>query len=97
VIIAAKTVLQSSYSREVERRADAFAVELIKKLGGNPRALGAILVRIEGSNHPGIKLLLDHPDTKDRLAAINLAQSDRVAALLTPAEWAALKRICAGS
>jgi Zn-dependent protease with chaperone function len=97
VIIAAKTVLQSSYSREVERRADAFAVELMKKLGGNPRALGAILVRIEGSNHPGIKLLLDHPDTKDRLAAINLAQSDRVAALLTPAEWAALKRICAGS
>jgi Zn-dependent protease with chaperone function len=97
VILAAKTLLQSSYSREVERRADAFSVELMNKLGGDARALGAILLRIEGSNHPGLKLLLDHPDTRDRLAAINgTPQPQTVKALLTPAEWAAVKRICAG-
>jgi Zn-dependent protease with chaperone function len=97
VIIAAKTLLQSSYSREVERRADAFGVELMNKLGANPRALGAILVRIEGSSHPGIKLLLDHPDVKDRVAAINAAAQPKASApLLAPGEWAALKRICAG-
>jgi Zn-dependent protease with chaperone function len=97
VVLAARTLLETSYSREVERRADAFGVDIITKLGGDPRALGAILVRIDGGNHPGMKLLLDHPDTKDRLAAINAAAPPKtVAALLTPAEWAALKRICAG-
>ncbi len=97
VIIATKSLLQTSYSREVERRADAFGSELITTLGGDPRALGAILVRIDGTNHPGMKLLVDHPDTKDRLAAINAAVRPKAAAaLLTPAEWAALKRICAG-
>jgi Zn-dependent protease with chaperone function len=98
VVVASKTLLQTSYSREVERRADAYAVELVTKLGANPRALGAILVRIDGSNHPGMKLLLDHPDTQDRLKAIETAApATGQAALLSPAEWAALKRICAGS
>ena len=96
VIIATKALLQTSYSREVERRADAFGIELMTRLGGDPRALGAILLRLDGTNHPGIKLLLDHPDTKDRLAAINTAPPTKGAALLDPVEWAALKRICAG-
>jgi len=97
VIVASKTLLQNSYSREVERRADAFAVDLVGGLGGNPRALGAILVRIDGGSHPGVKLLLDHPDTRDRLAAINAAAPAKAAGtLLTAAEWDALKRVCAG-
>jgi hypothetical protein len=97
VVLAARTLLQSSYSREVERRADAFGVQLMDKLGGDPRALGAILIRIDGSSHPGLKLLLDHPDTKDRLAAINAAQRpNSMKVLVTPAEWAAIKRICSG-
>jgi len=37
-------------------------------------------------------------EAKDRLAAINTAPTVKSpAALLSPAEWAALKRICAGS
>jgi len=96
VVLASKALLQTSYSREVERRADAYAVELMTRLGGDPRALGAILLRVDGTNHPGMKLLLDHPDTKDRLAAINTAPPTKGAALLDPVEWAALKRICAG-
>ena len=97
MVLAARTLLQTSYSREVERHADAFSVELMSKLGGDPRALGGILVRIDGGSHPGMKLLLNHPDTKDRLAAINETPTPKtVASLLTPAEWAALKRICAG-
>src|SRR5712691_5473850 len=51
VIIATKALLQTSYSREVERRADAFGSELMTTLGGDPRALGAILVRIDGTLH----------------------------------------------
>jgi Zn-dependent protease with chaperone function len=97
VVMASKALLQTSYSREVERRADAYGVDLITKIGGNPHALGDILARIDGSNHPGMKLLLDHPDTQDRLAAIKtVAPVKSPIALLSPAEWTALKRICAG-
>jgi predicted Zn-dependent protease len=80
----------------VERRADAHAIDLMAKAGGDPHALGALLVRIEGTNHPGPKLLLDHPDTQDRLAAINAAPAIKTKPLLSPSEWAALKRICVG-
>ena len=97
VVMAAKALLQTSYSREVERRADAFGVDLANRVGSDGRALGAILVRIEGASHPGTKLLLDHPDTRDRLAAINAATTVKSSvAPLDPAGWAALKRICAG-
>jgi Zn-dependent protease with chaperone function len=98
-IFAAKTILQTNYSREVEAAADAFGVRVMIKMGGDPRALATILERIAGSTHPGPKLLLDHPDTADRVIAINALAGDAkpTKALLEPAEWAALKRICSGS
>jgi Zn-dependent protease with chaperone function len=97
-VMATQVLLRSSYARDVERRADAYGVELMSKLGADARALGALLVRIDGANHPGMpKILLDHPDTKDRLAAINTVPAVKSpVALLAPAEWAALKRICGG-
>jgi Zn-dependent protease with chaperone function len=101
VVIAAKTVVQSAYSREVEAAADLYGVRLMQKIGGDPRAFAAILQRIAGAIEPGFKMLRDHPQTKDRVAAVTAAagapQSATQSAhepLLTPAEWAALKRIC---
>ncbi len=80
----------------MEAQADGYAVTVMQKIGGDPRALGSILQRIAGTSHPGPKLLLDHPETKDRVAAIEaLAGSAPTRALLGSAEWAALKRICA--
>jgi len=97
VVMASKTLLETSYSREVERRADAYGIDLVARVGGNPRALGDILARIDGANHPGMTLLNDHPDTKDRIAAINSAAPvTNAVALIVPDEWAALKRVCAG-
>ena len=64
-------MLQSSYSREVEAAADVYGVELMDKVGGDARALGAILAKIGGATEPGMKILLDHPETKARIAAIN--------------------------
>ena len=96
VIFAAKTILQTTYSREVEASADGYAVGLMRQVGGDARALGTILTRIAGT-HPGPKLFLDHPDTPSRVIHINsLAGSDPTRPLLSPAEWAALKRICSG-
>jgi Zn-dependent protease with chaperone function len=97
VVIAAKTVVQSAYSREVEAAADLYGVGLMAKIGGDGRAFAAILDRIAGAIEPGVKILLDHPQTKDRVAAINAAVAAAPAALkplLAPPEWAALKQIC---
>jgi Zn-dependent protease with chaperone function len=97
VVIGARAVLKSSYSRDVEASADQVAVDLMRKAGGDQRALAAILTRISGANHPGVQILADHPDTRDRVAAINKASTSAPSqGLLEPTEWAALKRICGG-
>lgn len=97
VVIAAKTVVQSAYSREVETAADLYGVSLMARAGGDPRALGTMLERIAGGIEPGAKLLRDHPETKERVARINAiagAMPVTPKPLLTPPEWAALKKIC---
>lgn len=96
VVIAARTVLKSSYSRRVEAAADAYSVDLMAKAGGDPHALAAILKRIAGDKKEGMKLLLDHPETRDRIAAIEaVAVGGTRAPLLDAADWSALKQICA--
>jgi predicted Zn-dependent protease len=96
VVLSAKTLLKNRYSRDVENASDIYGVGLMNKIGGDPRALGRILLRIAGT-HSGPKLLLDHPETRDRVAAIEaVAGSAPSRPLLDQAEWAALKNICAG-
>jgi predicted Zn-dependent protease len=98
VVIGARAVLQSSYSRDVEGAADRYGVDLMSRAGGDPRALGPILDRIAGAIHPGTEILSDHPDTKARVAVINSLASPAQPArpLLEVDEWRALKRICMG-
>lgn len=98
VIFAAKTVLQLAYSREVEAAADRYALGVMARAGGDGRALGSILGRIAGAIEPGVKILLDHPETRERIAIIDTQAGPAPAApILSAAEWAALKRICSGS
>jgi predicted Zn-dependent protease len=96
VVIAARTVLKSSYSRRIETAADAYSVALMAKAGGDPHALAAILARIVTDREHGIKILLDHPETRDRIAAIDaVALSGPITPLLDATDWNALKQICA--
>jgi len=89
-------VLKSSYSRRVEAAADAYSVNLIGKAGGDPHALAAILSRIVADKEQGMRILLDHPETKDRIAAIDAAPvPGATVPLLDAADWSALKQICA--
>ncbi|HEY1363394.1 MAG TPA: M48 family metallopeptidase [Xanthobacteraceae bacterium] len=101
VVLAATTILKTSYSRQAEAAADAYGVRLMAILGGDMRALGRILLRIAGATHPGPRILVDHPETRQRVAAIDalaaLTPSAPSRALLDPAEWAALKSICVRS
>jgi Zn-dependent protease with chaperone function len=97
VVLAAKTVLQSSYSREAEAAADAYGAELMVKAHGNPRSLATMLGKLGGATEPGMKILLDHPETKARIAAINkVVNAHPGPPFLEAGEWAALRRICAG-
>ena len=98
VVFAARSVLQSSYTREAETAADAYGTDLINKAGGDARGLASMLDKIGGATEPGTKILMDHPETKARVAAINKAATV-VSPLpfLNASEWAALKNICAGS
>jgi Zn-dependent protease with chaperone function len=96
VVIAARTLIQSSYSREVETSADAFATRLMAQAGGDGAALGSIIARIEGDREPGTRIWLDHPEVQERVRAINAIASPRSGASLLDAEqWIALKQICA--
>lgn len=97
VVFAAESLLKSAYSRHKEAAADDYAVRTMQALNANPRALATFLARIAGSSKRG-SIFLGHPATPDRVARINAIASPQGggAALLDRAEWAALKRICAG-
>jgi predicted Zn-dependent protease len=97
IVIAARTVLQSSYSREAEAAADGYGVALINKVGGQGEGLGALLTRIDDLHGSGPAILRDHPQTADRVAAIrSLAKPASGVPLLDSAQWMALKNICVG-
>ena len=94
-VIAARKIVESAYSRDVESSADRYGVDLMTKIGGDGRALGTMLERIAGAIEPGIVILRDHPDTKARVAQINaISPPHHGPPLLDAADWAALKRIC---
>lgn len=69
----------------------------MNKAGGDAREFAAILAKIGGATEPGMTILLDHPQTKARVAAINrIAETRPAAPFLDAREWAALKKVCAG-
>jgi Zn-dependent protease with chaperone function len=95
VIVAARGVLRTAYSRTAEAAADEFGARLMHKVGGDPHALGAILLRISGPAAVMPHFLLDHPAAQERADAIaKIAQPSPLKALLSPPEWEALKSIC---
>jgi Zn-dependent protease with chaperone function len=97
VVIAAKTLIDASYSRRIESAADVYGVRLVGAAGGDPTALASILRRIEGDRRPGAHIWIDHPQVEDRVRVIRqIATPAAAAALLDAEQWAALKRICAG-
>lgn len=97
LVIGSKFLLSNRYSRQNETDADDFAIDVMTKAGGDVRALGAFLRRV--ARMPGerrLELLLTHPVTDDRIAAIEkAAPAGGGRPLLDEAEWRALKAICA--
>ncbi|BCJ91029.1 metalloendopeptidase [Terrihabitans soli] len=93
VIFAAQSLLDASHSRDAETEADDFAVEAMTKLGRSPVPLGEFLKRLTGDQTATI--LDSHPVSSERLARIRQSDVKTTGpALLTDAEWDALKDIC---
>ena len=95
VLFAARSIVDASYSREAETRADGFAISAMHNLGRSPRPMGEFLVRVTGGGR--ISTVIDsHPLSAERLD--RMKEQDRAATgapILTDQEWRALKAICA--
>lgn len=96
VIIATRTLLDKSYSREAEYRADGYAIETMRKLGRSAAPMGELLVRITGANGKSrFTILASHPFSGARLERMKKAMAVHTGEpLLSAAEWEALKAIC---
>jgi Zn-dependent protease with chaperone function len=72
------TLANLSYSRQMEREADRYAVDLLKQKGIPIGAFADLLQRLQSSHRAGAapdwaRYLETHPDTEDRIAAIRAA------------------------
>jgi Zn-dependent protease with chaperone function len=96
MVFVGRSLFDASYSREAERAADAFAIEVMRKLGRSPKPLGDLLVRVTGTEaNKSISLLSSHPLSEDRLALMSKeTYASSGPEILSPGEWKALKNIC---
>ena len=96
ILFVGRSLFDASYSRDQERAADAFAIDVLHKLGRSPKPLGDLLVRVTGTEANSMTLLSSHPLSEDRLALMSRDMPATVGPeLLSAAEWKALKSICA--
>ncbi len=79
---ASDLFLDSRYSRDLEREADAYAHQLLAQIGQNPRTLGNALELLESQYHSGRNRVKNqssyastHPTTGDRVAAAQAAEA----------------------
>jgi len=95
-IFATRTLVTAAYSREVEARADEFAIGAMHALGRSPKPMGELLFRITGAQKSmPMTILASHPLTEDRLERMSKeATPDEGAPILTAVEWQALKKVC---
>ncbi len=82
-------LLQMKYSRDNEREADAYAVEMMRKAKMSPHHLGVILGRLDDGDkrRPGLPTFLStHPATEERAALAGTGKGDTEVAQQEEAE-----------
>ncbi len=94
VLFAARSIIDASYSRDAETRADDFAIHGMHALGRSPEPLGELLVRMTGGSR--VPTIIDsHPVSAERLERMKKdARPVTGEPILTEQEWQALKNIC---
>lgn len=95
VVIFSRILIDSAYSRQVEKAADDFASKTMLALGRSARPMGLLLKRIEGNESKVPAFLSTHPVTDQRLRDMEAqVPSATGRPLLNDEEWQALKEIC---
>lgn len=96
IVYASRTLMQSAFSRDAEREADRYAVDLMLKAGGDPLGLARFFMGSGVADPGGFAWITSHPANAEREQAIRDAVANRraVAAALTPQQWTALRSIC---
>ncbi|MFC3676474.1 M48 family metallopeptidase [Ferrovibrio xuzhouensis] len=97
-VSVASYLLDAAYTRDMESEADGLALQRLQDAGIDPAAAAGFFRRLPaalpGGELPAI--LSTHPGHAERAARFAAAAAARpVAPVLTPAEWQALKTICA--
>jgi len=66
-----QTMMNSGYSRALEREADQAAVQMLRRVGYDPHALVDMLIVMDSRLEPGrMDFAKTHPDPKDRIREI---------------------------
>ena len=90
----------SAYTRDLEAEADAGATAMLNASGIGSAGLAAFFRSIQERESEGLSLpayLSTHPETGERIAAIEAKQSRAAAPALSDSDWKALKAICRGT
>ncbi len=93
--IAGVALVGAAYSREMEREADAYAVDLMRRRKIDPEPLAAWMEKLGQDGPPGLfSLFLTHPRSPERAAVLREIQVENPRPVLSDSDFAALKKIC---
>ena len=94
---------QLSYSRDAEREADGHALSILKSSGISPKGFAAFFKRMraeekgkdeEADEKSAFDVFRTHPETEERIAAIEAQTPYQTKPALLDDDWQALKGIC---
>lgn len=91
-----KMLLQTSYGRDAEREADAFALERLAAAGIDGKGVATMFDRMnakDGASPPIFALFQTHPLTPERSATAR-ANARPGGAAMSPEDWRAIKSMC---
>lgn len=99
IVALGQSAISAGYSRDAERAADAYAVEMMRRVGGDETALATILERItagESEEKDVTSFMRSHPYTKERAATIRATASKDSSGrrVMSEADWQTLRAIC---
>ncbi len=90
-------LIDTRFSREAERQADAFAGAAGQRMGFDPSALATLLERVaadDASSHM-LQIFSSHPLTADRRVALEaMAPPPPGRQVFSPEEWEAIRTMC---
>ena len=71
ILVQGSALLTLSYSRDFERSADAFSVDLMRKAGHDPKAIAAFFeLLVEKFGKADLGILSTHPATPERIETV---------------------------